>query len=29
MRAIVYRDLKFPDHVYEHIAEYREAKSHA
>ena len=25
----VYRDLKFPDHVYEHIAEYREAKSHA
>jgi hypothetical protein len=25
----VYRDLKFPDHVYEHIAEYREAKAHA
>ncbi len=25
----VYRDLKFPDHVYEHIAQYREAKSHA
>jgi len=25
----VYRDLKFPDHVYKHIAEYREAKSHA
>ncbi len=25
----VYRDLKFPDRVYEHIAEYREAKSHA
>ncbi len=24
----VYRDLKFPDHVYEHIAEYREAKAH-
>ncbi len=25
----VYRDLKFPDHVYEHIAEYREAKTQA
>ena len=25
----VYRDLKFPDHVYEHIAEYRESKAHA
>ena len=24
----VYRDLKFPDHVYEHIAQYREAKAH-
>ncbi|GAC1529261.1 MAG: hypothetical protein NVS2B8_16820 [Vulcanimicrobiaceae bacterium] len=23
----VYRDLKFPDHVYEHIAQYREAKA--
>ncbi len=25
----VYKDLTFPDDVYEHIAEYREAKSHA
>jgi len=25
----VYRTLKFPDHVYEHIAKYREAKMHA
>jgi hypothetical protein len=25
----VYRDLTFPDAVYEHIAEYREAKVHA
>jgi hypothetical protein len=25
----VYRDLTFPDHVYEHIAEYREQKAHA
>lgn len=25
----VYRDLKFPDDVYEHIEEYREAKAHA
>ncbi len=24
----VYRDLQFPDHVYEHIAQYREAKAH-
>lgn len=27
--ANLYRDLKFPDHVYEHIEEYREAKMHA
>jgi hypothetical protein len=25
----VYKDLKFPDHVYEKIAEYRDAKAHA
>ena len=25
----VYKDLTFPDGVYEHIAEYREAKAHA
>ena len=25
----VYKDLTFPDGVYEHIAEYREAKEHA
>lgn len=25
----VYRDLTFPDEVYDHIAEYREAKVHA
>lgn len=25
----VYRDLTFPDDVYEHIAEYREARAHA
>jgi len=25
----VYRTLHFPDHVYEHIAEYREQKAHA
>ena len=25
----VYKDLHFPDHVYEHIGHYREAKSHA
>lgn len=25
----VYRDLTFPDAVYQHIAEYREAKAHA
>ncbi len=25
----VYRDLTFPDDVYEHIAQYREAKTHA
>ena len=25
----VYKDLTFPDRVYEHIAEYREAKAHA
>ena len=25
----VYRDLNFPDEVYEHISEYREAKAHA
>jgi hypothetical protein len=25
----VYRDLNFPEHVYEHIAEYRDHKSHA
>jgi len=25
----VYRDLNFPDHVYEHIAEYREHKAEA
>lgn len=25
----VYKDLTFPDHVYEHIAQYREAKAHA
>ncbi len=25
----VYRTLKFPDHVYEHIAEYREQRTHA
>jgi hypothetical protein len=25
----VYKDLTFPDAVYEHIAEYREAKAHA
>ncbi len=27
--ANLYRDLKFPDHVYEKIEEYREAKMHA
>jgi len=25
----VYKNLKFPDDVYEHIAQYREAKAHA
>ncbi len=25
----VYKDLNFPDHVYEHIQEYREQKAHA
>ena len=25
----VYRDLQFPDHVYEHIAEYREQKANS
>lgn len=25
----VYKHLQFPDHVYEHIAHYREAKAHA
>jgi DNA primase large subunit len=27
--ANLYRDLKFPDHVYEHIEHYREEKMHA
>ena len=27
--ANLYRDLKFPDHVYEKIEQYREAKMHA
>jgi hypothetical protein len=27
--ASLFRDLKFPDHVYQHIEEYREAKMHA
>lgn len=25
----VYRDLNFPEHVYEHISEYRDQKAHA
>ncbi len=25
----LYKNLKFPDHVYEHISQYREAKAHS